>query len=304
MGSPENKDEAPQDAEDPPKVVGVNIDEKQNTLGRYAMDDDSDETDDELQPPDDYGGVALGAHQKRAKREKRLAMNRASARERRRRKRILLNKLEEKVLELTKKIQTLQDVNDGLQVHVRKLEGDVAKSHTVIASLSSGATRGRPSPATSSLQSMDPGLRSLLLGGRPSSFPTELGAGATGGFSGILAERQILLDLQAHQRHRNMLQANAGIAGPGALGAGRPIPGAGPTHPLFGRMNYLNALTENTVSAHRPPYAKTICSLQQGKLTTYLSSPGSWLPATREAYGGKGSRRLMQQWLFLEEVEV
>lgn len=245
---------------------------------KHSETDESEEDDHLDQGPlAPKGGRLNSEQQQRMKREKRLAMNRASARERRRRKRILLEKLEERVLELTKQVQTLQDVNDGLQAHVRKVEGELSSAHAVIASLSANNPKIPPSPtAPTSLSASaaaiheDKGalqhhLRSLLLAGQtPHAIGAAPGAAALGD---VLADRHLaLLDLQHQNRRRTFLDgtALAGLATPGpAASAADPASlvaaaaaasstanaaaGGSLVNPLLGRISYLNALTENTV---------------------------------------------------------
>eukprot|EP00540_Astrosyne_radiata_P014292 CAMPEP_0116847102 /NCGR_PEP_ID=MMETSP0418-20121206/14241_1 /TAXON_ID=1158023 /ORGANISM="Astrosyne radiata, Strain 13vi08-1A" /LENGTH=396 /DNA_ID=CAMNT_0004478497 /DNA_START=70 /DNA_END=1260 /DNA_ORIENTATION=- len=265
---------------------------------------ESSESDDENDKAPSSGQDA----QQRAKREKRLAMNRASARERRRRKRILLEKLEERVLELTKQVQTLQEVNEGLQGHVRKLEGELSSAHTVIATLSStaasartrglvavdsgaaaaaAASLGLPPAAATAAAAEDPRLRSILLAGKgaaataAASLQPEVGAAA--GLNDLLAERQLAL-LEEQSRRRSLLESaatsstplgaptaavaglssaaaaglspatTAGLASSAAAGAAALDPRVasltGPSlPPILGRLNYLNALTDNTLAA-------------------------------------------------------
>lgn len=313
LGTNEQKDDAPGGSRNGPPPVDED------------SDDDSDDEDGGHLLEENAGTGAASDSQQTMKREKRLAMNRASARERRRRKRVLLEKLEERVLELTKQVQTLQDNNEGLQSHVRKVEAELANSRAIIATYSAATTRaatgagassvgrGASLDAAASLSNMDQEVRlqSLLLGAKSSGFPSEFGGSAppAGTLNDILAERQILLDLQAHQRRRNLLQqanaassALAGTAGLGARGslgtAGRSVRGAaGSALPLLGRMNYLNALTENTVSKIAATNATQNCCTMSSTMGAamratmillpdtdfFLRSYNSWRPVRRGA---------------------
>jgi hypothetical protein len=206
-------------------------------------------------------GGAEGSDKLRQKKEQRLAMNRASARERRRRKRVLLERLEARVLELTKEVQTLQEVNDGLHSHISKLETELAKSHAVIASLSATTRHGPPSVldalSRAGVERQQAQLRSLLLRGAGGlgDFLVPIGGAGPARLSDALAEHQMLLDLQAQRHNHNLLhegfvsgalagvnpaQRVAPLAGLGAAGAGRGS--------LLGRMNFLNAINDNSVS--------------------------------------------------------
>ena len=81
---------------------------------------DDDEKDDDLS---------------RWRREKRLAMNRESARLRRSRKKVLLKTLEERVEELTRENQSYKVTNDILNARVQSLERELAGARFTIASL-------------------------------------------------------------------------------------------------------------------------------------------------------------------------
>jgi bZIP transcription factor len=69
------------------------------------------------------------------RREKRLAMNRESARNRRQRKKQLIQTLDEQVVELRKSNQQLQATNDSLLVRIRVLESELAAARTTIQQL-------------------------------------------------------------------------------------------------------------------------------------------------------------------------
>lgn len=223
-----------------------------------GLDAESTEKDDSGASDDDSGPASVNNQYNQHKREKRLAMNRASARERRRRKRVLLERLEERVLELTKQLQSQQDANVGLQSHIRKLEGELAQSHTVIATLSSAANSRGASSAGSVHSTAGPfagvpsneesRIRALLLGNTPGvgGYP-EMGGGVGGSLNDILlAERQMLLDLQAQQRRRSLLEASSSaLATAGRLSGSHGMSGA--SLQLLGRMNYLDDFSQNTV---------------------------------------------------------
>jgi len=99
-------------------------------------DDDFDsnaslETDDDPSRKDGEGGGELS----RLRREKRLAMNRESARARRKRKKVLLETLEQQVAELAKRNQRYQAVNEALTGQVRQLESELSMARSTIALL-------------------------------------------------------------------------------------------------------------------------------------------------------------------------
>ena len=62
-------------------------------------------------------------------------MNRASARERRRRKRIHTEDLEQRVIALSRQCSSLQKTNEGLQLYVAKLESNLAQANATISIL-------------------------------------------------------------------------------------------------------------------------------------------------------------------------
>lgn len=77
-------------------------------------------------------------NESKLKREKRLAMNRASARERRRRKRVHTEELEQRVIQLSRQSVALQQRNESLQLYVVKLERDLANANAAISVLRKG----------------------------------------------------------------------------------------------------------------------------------------------------------------------
>jgi hypothetical protein len=76
------------------------------------------------------------------RREKRLAMNRESARNRRKRKKQLIHNLESQVNELTIAKQQYQVINESLNSRIRALEHELMVSRTTISQLSALIQRG------------------------------------------------------------------------------------------------------------------------------------------------------------------
>ena len=99
----------------------------------HGYSSDEDDYDDSRDHPLDDGPQD---EESRLKREKRLAMNRASARERRRRKRVHMEELEQRVIQLTRQCVALQKTNENLQLYVAKLESDLTQANAAIAVLS------------------------------------------------------------------------------------------------------------------------------------------------------------------------
>jgi bZIP transcription factor len=94
----------------------------------------------------------------RLRKEKRLAMNRESARLRRKRKKTLIQSLESQVLELTTAAQEFQTANERLKDRLRSLEGELQIANTTIAYLMSLQQHGGRSslPLTTALLARNP----------------------------------------------------------------------------------------------------------------------------------------------------
>ena len=115
----------------------------------HSSDDDSSDNMHDVEDDGDSqfiaGGTAgvaaaaaaagIGPDLSKLRREKRLAMNRASARARRKRKKVLLDSLANQVTELTKRNQAIQLANETLRSKVDQLESALAQSQATIASL-------------------------------------------------------------------------------------------------------------------------------------------------------------------------
>lgn len=120
--------------------------------GSGSSDDDDDDNDDEsmndstrnanLKSPG-QGRSGGDAELARLRREKRLAMNRASARARRNRKKALMETLEGQVTELAKRNQNLQMLNDSLNNKVQTLETELAMARATIAALQTQSQQQR-----------------------------------------------------------------------------------------------------------------------------------------------------------------
>jgi hypothetical protein len=156
----------------------------------------------------------------RLRRQKRLAMNRESARARRKRKKCLIESLEEHVAELTQKNRRYQIATETLTTKVNKLESDLGLARSTITYLSS-----QSQPRSDMLSHMSPaelGLSGVSASGsspasRQSGFQNRLfqaqalshsqaGAGSAYGQSAFLDDhrlRQHALDLQIAQASRD-----------------------------------------------------------------------------------------------------
>lgn len=127
--------------------------EPQGAASNDDSDEDSRSDDDEV--ADDGTGRAGEPIDEltRVRREKRLAMNRESARTRRKRKKILLESLEQQVADLNKRNQSYRIANENLKTKVTQLETDLGMARSTIAVLTqqprTGAAElapGRPLP--------------------------------------------------------------------------------------------------------------------------------------------------------------
>lgn len=188
-----------------------------------ALDDQNDDLSDD---DDSLGGDSRGSGVvtdalSRLRRQKRLAMNRESARARRKRKKALIETLEEHVNELTKRNQRYQMATESLTAKVNKLESDLAISRSTIQLLTSQGRPDQQQLVMPSLQSADLGLgpggnaeiRRLIQAQAMQQSQMGGGAAGFGGPSGFMDDprlRRQALDMQALQAHD-----------PGALGLGR-----------------------------------------------------------------------------------
>lgn len=180
--------------------------------GSSTEEEDSSGHEPELSPArhgelarrDDDEEDELDGEEPRLKKEKRLAMNRASARERRRRKRMHTEELEHRVIQLSRQCVALQKTNEGLQLYVAKLESDLAQANAAVTVLSA-KTQDQPRPAHQPRPVQDP-VASLLA--QAQSQP--------GGRAGALAETiqeqervRALLNLLQQQQQETSLMAAA-----------------------------------------------------------------------------------------------
>ena len=74
----------------------------------------------------------------KVKRERRLAMNRSSARARRKRKKVLLDSLANQVSELTKRHDSLELTNSTLQARIQQLQSSLVQAQATITTLLNG----------------------------------------------------------------------------------------------------------------------------------------------------------------------
>ena len=158
-------------------------------------DDVSDEGDQEVSSGAAESGDKRYETLERLKREKRLAMNRECARARRRRKKLRMELLDNRVQELTQKNNRIQEENLTLRARVMQLEAELG--------------------AAKSNMGLDVSSRMGGPGGMVSS------AGYSPGFSSDLMSSQALIAEKLH------LQRRAALAGLGGSSTVAPAPGFG-----------------------------------------------------------------------------
>lgn len=104
---------------------------------RQAEDEDEDPGTESSEGDANVKGLDDDEDKSLLRREKRLAMNRESARARRKRKKMLLETLEQQVADLADKNQRLQSTVDTLTGRVRQLESELTLARSTIAMLNS-----------------------------------------------------------------------------------------------------------------------------------------------------------------------
>lgn len=124
---------------------GGNDSSEDDSAGDSMEEEDYDEASKRvLKAGDRFVGKEAKSKSDAAKlrKEKRLAMNRSSARARRKKKKVLSESLAKQVSELTKRNQTAQLTNKSLQQKVDHLDSALAQAQTMIASLVATAGDG------------------------------------------------------------------------------------------------------------------------------------------------------------------
>lgn len=158
-------------------ILSTGIEAKQSNSPKEELsseeEDNGQSEDDELD--NGHNLKHQGDELSRARREKRLAMNRASAKARRKRKKVLLDSLANQVLDLTKRNQALELTNKTLRARLEQFESALAQAQATITALVAEARSpikdqlgvvGVTSSLTSAVH--QDSLRSLLMGDTPS----------------------------------------------------------------------------------------------------------------------------------------
>ncbi|GKY97179.1 hypothetical protein MPSEU_000676300 [Mayamaea pseudoterrestris] len=122
------------------------IDDKESDDSERHNNDTDDNDMDDHDDNDDRGVVSTGDEQQQehhnqthgdgqSRKLKRLHMNRESARARRKRKKVLMESLEQQVSDLMKRNQVYRLVNESLTTQVQQLESDLAVANATIVML-------------------------------------------------------------------------------------------------------------------------------------------------------------------------
>eukprot|EP00934_Nitzschia_sp_Nitz4_P003145 Nitzschia sp. Nitz4//scaffold23_size168460//50670//51695//NITZ4_002211-RA/size168460-processed-gene-0.251-mRNA-1//-1//CDS//3329543611//3135//frame0 len=227
-----------------------------------SSEEDEDDVDDaELKGDDDLEGNEDGDQSNffKLRREKRLAMNRASARARRKRNKVLLSTLSTQVSDLTQKNRNLQEANEKLIDKVQQLEAALQQSQSVLGNLISqqdhlaSAGLAGNSPLTGLHGENHELFRSLLNHPSSSMSGSMLGTPLTPATPSMPTSnlRELLLKAQMSQLLQNpsashleaaaaaaemrmQLQSQSEMGGGGATGAS-------PISRLLGRLSQHNA---------------------------------------------------------------
>ncbi|GKY95888.1 hypothetical protein MPSEU_000549400 [Mayamaea pseudoterrestris] len=153
------------------------IDDKESDDSeRHNNDTDDNDMDDH--DDDDHGVVSTGDEQQQehhnqthgdgqSRKLKRLHMNRESARARRKRKKVLMESLEQQVSDLMKRNQVYRLVNESLTTQVQQLESDLAVANATIVMLRTNNSNAAAANGSNngSLSSSQQQQQSHLFGG-------------------------------------------------------------------------------------------------------------------------------------------
>jgi len=180
-------------------------------------------------------------------RERRLALNRASARDRRKRKKDIMETLSVQVADITKKLSTSEAENKSLRARLAQLESALKQAEMTVATLS----RQSPSLA-SSVRSMVPhssvlegrAIEHLMRGSHGASGAS--GVGLLGGMHSVIdSERAAGLDVQRILAHQQALS----LSGTGSM---RPHSVRDEPHdPILRAMQALKSRESNSYGMQR-----------------------------------------------------
>lgn len=189
-------------------------DDDRKLAGKIEADGD----DSDLESVEDHAGDPEATKQRR---EKRLAMNRESARARRKRKKLLLESLEGQVAELLKQNQRYKIANEALGGQVAQLEAELSVAKSTIAMLTTGSQQpfGQVGSSPSLTGSADfLGLSSTAAArlNQDHDLLRMLQAQQQTGLTSSLAAQQRVLDMQASRERAMMSALRLGIAQPGS----------------------------------------------------------------------------------------
>jgi hypothetical protein len=171
---PGSTETAPQPFEDE-ETESANITKAVDASNEVDSDNESSDDDREhmLDPDSQRSGTSSTFHDSndniaRLRKEKRLAMNRESARVRRKRKKVLIHSLESQVMELKKSRDEVKSANENLISRLRAVETELQIANATIASLMTKQMPGREAVPSKNLQfrilsrQMEPTREALL----------------------------------------------------------------------------------------------------------------------------------------------
>ena len=180
--------------------------EENSKLPAETVENDSDDSDAER--ASDGDDVADNDDRGQSRRAKRLLLNRESARARRKRKKALLQTLEQQVVALSKQNQVYRVVNESLTGQVQRLESDLAVANSTIVMLRSGGGSGNTGSHMlpgGGLSNHSDAIQRLLASQPRGLFSTHMAA--TGPDHGLLSGGADLL-LQRQQLQAQLSQVN------------------------------------------------------------------------------------------------
>ena len=180
--------------------------EGNSKLPAETGENDSDDSDAERASEGD--DVADNDDRGQSRRAKRLLLNRESARARRKRKKALLQTLEQQVATLSKQNQVYRVVNESLTGQVQRLESDLAVANSTIVLLRSGGGSGTTAShilGSGGINSQSDAMQRFLASQPRGLFGTHMAA--AGSDLGLLSGGADLL-LQRQQLQAQLSQVN------------------------------------------------------------------------------------------------
>lgn len=212
------------------KLPGKEASQKTEEEKDYGVDEGSD-SEDESEAGKDAKSPGMD-NLTRLRREKRLAMNRESARARRKRKKMLIDTLEQQVSELTRSNEKFKRENGQLVVRVESLSETLAKQEEELVLLRSLASKGANPQLGQQLAS--PMAASMASAGMVGSVPN-LQQQGLGGFE-TAAEMAADLSLRRLLHTQGLSQASMAMGNQTGVSYGVPPNRAITNQEILGRI--------------------------------------------------------------------